>query len=404
MPAGTPGFVLTVQANGVDVAPEAVSGGTLVPLKNVAFCDSATIATTHDGNIESPFVDVQDAIDAGFTNILLCPGAYGNVALSAAVQYFIAAFGAAPSLNPPSIGTITTTDASTVALQGVSPSAIDDSASAGPVILELIDVVMSGPISGSGATVIRTGTVLQNTKAGFEAVVLQDVTAAGAVSLAFTRVAGDIQCSVLDAIYSRGSDVICTDSGISHLSHSAFADVTFDTCECDNVTITGDLAGDANGGMVFRNSLLSGDIQSPVTWDATTERRSLAAGCSFSGPDFVLALSSGQGGPAKIISSTPVTFTYNDTVGPTNEVALRAIVPRGVGVNVVATLDETGGIDLQPYLFDCWQSGNTVTIKDSAAATLQVVASNTATHGTRNQFKISESTHVAVQAAPLASL
>jgi hypothetical protein len=404
MPQGTPGYVLTVQSDGFSVKPEpAGGGGTLLPLSDVAFCDSGTTATTHDGNIESPFVDVQDAIDAGFTNILVCPGSYGAVALGAA-SYYIAAFGAAPSLNPPSVGLITSVDPSSVTLQGISPGGIDDSGSAGPVIFDLIDVVMSATITGSGQTVLRTGTVLQNVKPGFEPTVLQGCTACAAVSLAFTRSAGDINCSVLDAIYSRGTDIVCNASGTSRVKHSAFANVQFDLCDNEDCTITGTVTGDAGGGMQWRDSVLSGAVQNPISWDATTERRSLAAGVDLTAIDFVLALSSGQGGPAKVISAANTTINFANPVGPTNENVTRAIVCRGVGQNTTVTLDETSGVALQPFLMDCWQSGFTCTIKDSAAVTLQVVASNTAGNGTRNLFQIDGTTGKVVKSAPLQAL
>ena len=62
-----------------DFIVQSPGGGavTLTPLSNTAWVDAnSTAVGTPDGSIANPFLDVQDAINAGFQNVIVCPGTY----------------------------------------------------------------------------------------------------------------------------------------------------------------------------------------------------------------------------------------------------------------------------------------------------------------------------------------
>jgi hypothetical protein len=396
---GTTGHVLTKVAGGVQFqAPAAGAGGT--PLTKCAWVDAAAPA---GGNgfvsQEKAFNSIQDALDAGAESIFIAPGIYGNISLTGSALVYLCGL-VEPGRNGRSfvsIGTIAVNKTGgDVCLQNLGCGDITDTSGVA-VILTFVDASV-GAVSGSTQTVIRTGTQTQNMDPGFPPVNTNGLVACAEVDLSWANCAGAVQCSVFYGFRasvagavtcsstvnpdhcSFSQAVTCTGGGISKVKSSTFAAaVLFDQCDTLDSTFAADVSGDAGGGMSFRSSLLTSTVQNPVSWDDTTERRSLAGGVALLG-DRVLALSIGQGGDADVqTGDATVNFTGNK----------RSIYARGsLGADATFTLGLAGLVagQLTTYALDVWNTAHNITCK-FGAATIVTIAPQTSGKGTRFLFQ-----------------
>ncbi len=184
---------------------------------------------------------------------------------------------------------------------------------------------------------------------------------------------------VLDSISACtfAAAVTCIASGTSIVNDSTFTDVQFDSAHLEGCTISGHLTGDGSGGILLVDCLATGTTDVPLTWDSTTELRSMKGGFNPSG-SFMLALSSGQGGDADIqTGDATVNFSGNT----------RSIYPRSLAGAATFTLTTTGSVGLQTYTLDVYANAHAVTCK-FGAGTLIVVPAQTTGQGTRVTFEV----------------
>ncbi len=205
MPQGTPGYVLTVQPDGLSVKPEPAPGGSLSPLTKVAYADAAA-SPGGNGSIGSPFVSPQEAHDANFSLCYLAPGTYGALAITNAA---FACQGLAPpgitGTGDVSIGAVTVSGGgSNVGFQSCTFDGITDT-SAG-CIITLVDAVSTTDIAGTINTTLRTGSAVPGTRPGIPSVRIQGAVTGPIFSaaLAYTTVTGALACdsSRFTAIFS----------------------------------------------------------------------------------------------------------------------------------------------------------------------------------------------------------
>lgn len=155
MPAGTPGFVLTVQPNGVDVAPEAPAGpgGSVTPLNAVAVTDAASTAGTPDGawSGDKAFATVGAAIVAlstfGGGGIPIAPGQYTEVLDASGLSLEMYGLGSA---QPLTVNTMTTVLHGSLTIGGSEPSGF----------VSLRNLQYDGAIDGTGSGGLRTENVI----------------------------------------------------------------------------------------------------------------------------------------------------------------------------------------------------------------------------------------------------
>lgn len=498
MPASTPGYVLTIQADGTSVKAEpAGGGGAGTPLTLVAYVDAAAAAGGNGFNsLTQAFNTAQDAFDAGYRSLYFAPGTYADLAITGDDNVLLCGLvqPGKQGQNQVLLSSITIAKGGgDVCLQNLSCADVTDT-SLVPIVLTLVDASMSGGITGTN-TVLRTGTETETQSAGFRPNVISGDVACAAADLSYTLITGTLGCSTLSAQFCSigaatasgaatlrncsangaftgtaltisdstvagaltltgacdGQDstlsgavditgattfrnvraldafhghaagtlaqssfagafqldgnaavVRCTfdsaadttlflGAGVSAANDSSFAGVVqcngslFNLFDCDYAkTIT------ATTGLTLRQCRPTGatpDLQSnALSLDSETERSVLAAGCNISSA--IRALSLGQGGRASLLSVTAsVDFSA----------ALRAVATRGaLGADIVLTINEASGVATEPFFVDCWQSVHTVTVKDSAAATLVVCPAQTAGTGARYTFGISVTTGKAV--------
>lgn len=383
----------------VRVGPNSGGGGTLLPL-NVAFVYGASSAPgTPDGSIQNPFTDVQDAVDAGFVNVLCAPGSYTDVVMATpGADFYIGALAGGPKIGAVSLGNITMTSLASLTLQNMFAQQVNGSATPGGTssVLQLIDVALGGDIVGNGPAdfTVRTGTTLQVNTPGQPPNLLQNILAAGEVSLAWTSLAGDISCSEIHAAYSQGVGIAGSDFG--EFDHCAFSgDVIFggtgqsiarssviigatlvDTINAFDSRFLSQISGNPAGIGLFWNCILN-SAGNPITCDGATEMASLKTGFVTAG-DRIVALDQGQNGDALVISgSTTVNLTAQT----------RVLVPPDFPAGQTLVLDETGGASPQQITVDMW-GPNSVTVHDSAAASIGPLDPQTPGNGVRYTFQV----------------
>jgi len=395
---GTPGHVLAIAPSGIGIQPVPPGGGgSVAPTPPVAWVWSASPLTpTPDGSLGAPFRDLQDALAAGFTSLLVLPGTYSGITLTdpAFANLDISVKGYGPvGRGAVGMGLVTTKNQASITLENVTAGGIDDSNSTQVVVVQVIDFVSSADFVGSGSTVFRSGTTLQNVLPGFEPNAFQNfLNQWGAISLAWARLAGDITgCTTLDAIYSRGigasahlvrltnctftGDVLTTANGLSVVRSCTMNVGSFDQIDAHDSTFTSEVGvGVDPTKNVFRNCTLLSGASSTITADSATERASYRAGGDVV-PDGAQVFSLDDAAGDQTQFNTTTTLTPG-ALGPTRAVA---------GINTVAgqklTVGPTGSADKQSYFVDTW-SVEAVDI-DSGAGVIATMPAQAAGQGMR---------------------
>jgi len=235
-----------------DFIVQSPGGGavTLTPLSNTAWVDAnSTAVGTPDGSIANPFLDVQDAINAGFQNVIVCPGTYGTLLLGGTLtgQPF-SLLGLGPvngSSGRVVLGNVNNLQATVVTLENCEAGQCDLS-NAGVSTLQLIDVTLHGNVIGDGLgnSTLRFGTRLQDVGDGQQPNQFSGTLAMGELRGSYAQFAGDLVCVNVAFQFVHGV-------GISS------------TGECElmqNCRFDGDLSFSAGGDHVIRNSLVVGPL------------------------------------------------------------------------------------------------------------------------------------------------
>jgi hypothetical protein len=395
-PAGTPGYVLTVQADGVSVAPEPPgAGGSVTPLTRVYNVDFDGTATTPTGAFSGDkafngATCTQDAVDVaavvGDAVVLvakanptpeavnLTPGTTATRICLRSWQLERSDGTLLSSFPQPQLGAVTcdmggAPVAGLVQIEGFTLGSLALNG-AGAYLAKVVQCTIAGNLTGAAQQPALYGSVVSGNVTGLDAIDLFDSTITGTLT---------------------------TNTGIAIWRGSTVNGGTIDQCDAVDCKILGSLGGGTTaGGLKFRNCTMpSTVILSTCSLDATSELQALKAGAEFR--DTIFALSTGQGGDASPVSGN-ITLNYS---GP-----LRGIVcATTLTASITIVLDETSGIALQPFFLDIYNTtGHTITVHDSAAATLVVCATQAAGTGARYTFGISGTTGKVVLVTPREAL
>jgi hypothetical protein len=365
MPQGTPGFVLTVQPDGLSVKPEPAGGGggSITPFTNVVTVDDSSTAVSPDGawSQAQAFPNLQDGITALGTfggTVYLAGGEYSsNVTIDGEAVQVVEIIGLplrqlgssskSPLISGDIIGAGTDSNPFCVLRRLTVTGAITGDGGEWQFF-----EVSAGSVSSVGEMVARDsdfGPVTAIACDAQDSQFTQTLTVAAPNNFQNCVFSGVVTASVLNATNSRfDANVTINASGTSKVSGCAFnQDVLFDQCDAFNSTFSGDVTGDTGGGMAFRSCLLTGTVGNPVSWDGETELRSLKAGLVFDGT-FVVALEVGQLGDADIITGTG-TLNWN---GRTRGI----VAATGLSGATNLTFDLAGSTPLATYVLDVYNT------------------------------------------------
>jgi len=422
MPAGTPGYFLKIQPNGLDVAPAPVpgGGGSITPLTAALVADENGTATTPTGawsgdqafNGASALVDAVAALGpTGGGSVALAPGAYSGNGSALNIQEIacvLRGLGDPASIEPAGVRlfgniTLNASDSScSLTLETLNCQA--DISDGGTGCDLTIDRASAAAISITGRlTCDRAGiggTVTANACSVVDSTAADDFHAVGAVQMRGTTfskqlfVEGDAdieQCT----FPSTTSTALIVGTGTGRLQGN--------TWSC--VTQFGDGVFSIYGD-TFKKAVAS---TSPGTlrmfdckFDTTGGGFSLASAklfmneaselsCLLAGVDVevtIHALDVAQGGDAVFICS-------NDTAVDCTAETRAYLGQQVLAANHTYTLNTTGNVgDTQTYTIDTYnRTAHTLTIKDDAAATIATLGTVAAGSGLRYVFGISQTTH-----------
>lgn len=456
MPAGTPGYVLTVQSNGLDVAPEPApgGGGSVTPLTAALVGDRNGAATTPTGaysgdkafNGATALTAAVAALAA--TNgggIELAPGTYPCPPLVIAEQTL-----AIRGLGPPSGVT-----GSAVVLTGN----IELNASDAQCALTLEDLTSGAGISDSGTgadvTVNRASSAAINitgsltaTQATIDGPSLANATdcertaftsdfvAVGASKFLQCTFAGTFDCQgtqIAGCKFNNGAHV----EAVSRLSDSVIQSGQFrvdDAAVLENLAVldgnathlllapvstTSEVNGCQFGGGVqfgegafnvrgtsFAHAIAQTSNGILRMWDCTFDTTaglfSIASAHLFMNAATELAaLLAGLDVEVTIHAldssqgGDAVFISDNDTTVDCTAETRAYLGQQVLGANHTYTLNTTGNVgDTQTYTIDSYnRTAHTLTIKDDAAATIATLGTVAAGEGLRYTFGISQTTH-----------
>lgn len=384
IPLSTPGNVLTIQADGTSVAGEPVpGGGSVTPIALVYNVDSSGTAATPNGAFSGDLAfngstAVQDAVTAAsaFSDAVVAVSnctvedlvLTGDIILSLRSYQSQRVDGQNLSTTPfPKLGNVTVD-------MGAAPTG-------GPRIEFEGFTFASLSFQGAGAYAAKVTQCFVS--GGLIGTIAQQPALYG------STVVDDVTIGQLDLYESQivGSTTLTTD-GLSIWRNSIVGVCTVSALDAFNCTIGGLLGGSTTpGACKFRQCKINAGITSSCSLDAESELFAMKNGAHFD--DTIFALSLGQGGDA-----SPITATQSFDFSGVTRGFICATVLAG---NIVVTLNETSGADLDGFYIDCYNTtAHTVTVHDSAAATLKVLPTQADGTGTRYFFGISATTHKVV--------
>lgn len=387
------------------------STGTLTPLSDVAWVDAGSTATgTPDGSIANPFLDVQDAVSAGFNVAMVTPGTYGSVLLVALSGQPFTVFGLGSydqsGAGRVVLGNVNNINSTTVTLINCEAGQCDFS-NAGVSTLVTIDVTLTGNVIGDGLgnTTWRFGTSLQDVGDGQQPNQFAGTLAMGELRGSYAAFAGDLVC--VNVAFQHVHGVGISSTGECELMEDCRfdGDLSF-SAGGDHVvkssTIVGPLfvagggtqriydsifgsaidTGIGDGALEFRNCRLAAGPLVQSTVDSSTEQASYRAGGTFPDGTQMRSLDSAFG------DFQPASATATVNVSGPTRVVLNPDLPAGQHVR----LQNTGSpADLQTFWIDSW-AVNTCEVQDNGGGHIATLAANAAGQGMRYKFSFSTGT------------
>lgn len=228
------------------------AGGIINPLTQVAFVDAGfTLSGAANGSVAAPFAKIQDAIDAGFTSILIAPGTYADAIAPADPTLTIQSLDA----NPASVvisGQFNLNSVVALTLVGVTWTSMQDNTTLPDKCTLVLHNSPGGTIVGNDDTILKATADVS--------ALLGNTSAMGLVTLRNIACTGTMASTSTITAFSSSFDngLSATDTNLT---------------DCNTSLITGNVSTTS---LNAKNTNFGGTV-------VTANANDSAEGCTFSG-------------------------------------------------------------------------------------------------------------------------